>query len=154
MTTKFDPTGASLSWMEHQMLEHIKSALRVTIDWSAPDVSYHRKRSSVAFAMKSFARHMQRLMAIEEEDGYMKAVADAKPNMQGKVSGLRNQHEHFRNMINQLSGQLEELQDWQETQFEKVCQGIRQLLTEVDQHDQSEIRLIQETLLSDEGGEG
>jgi len=140
--------------MEHQMLEHIKSALRVTINWAAPGVSYHRKLSSVQFAMKSFSRHMRRLMAIEEENGYMKAAAEAKPNMQAKISSLREQHNHFRSMIEQLALQLEELQDWQETEFDRVCDGIRRLLIEVDQHDQSEISLLQETLIIDEGGEG
>ena len=154
MTAKTGNTHVSLSWMEHQMLEHIKSALRVTINWTAPEVSYHRKRSSVAFAMKSFARHMERLMAIEEENGYMKSVADAKPNMQVRVTELRKQHEHFRRATEQLSSQLDELQDWQEGEFERVCEGIRDLLAEVDMHDESEVSLLQETLLSDEGGEG
>lgn len=154
MAARVDQGTMGLSWMEHQMLDHIKSALRVTINWTSPSVSYHRKLSSVQFAMKSFSRHMKRLMAIEEEDGYLKSVAEAKPNMQCKIASLREQHNHFRTVIEQLALQLDELQDWQESEFDRVCEGIRRLLIEVDQHDQSEIGLLQETLLSDEGGEG
>jgi hypothetical protein len=35
-----------------------------------------------------------------------------------------------------------------------MCEEIRSLLEEVDRHDEEEVNLLQDTLLSDEGGEG
>ncbi len=46
------------------------------------------------------------------------------------------------------------LNEWQEEQFAGLCQEIRDLLDDVDQHDEREIELLQESMLMDEGGEG
>ncbi|MGI9455552.1 MAG: hemerythrin domain-containing protein [Aeoliella sp.] len=149
-----DSTQATAIWVEHQMLEHIKNALRVTVSWTAPSIGVARKRSSVSFAMKSFQRHLERLMGIEEEGGYMFMVADAKPNMQHRISRLREEHEAFRREVDDLIQSLDELTEWQEDEFEQICNEIKGLLDHVDKHDQAEVLLLQETLLCDEGGEG
>lgn len=149
-----DTTQAGVSWLEHQMLEHIKGALRVTVNWNTPHVGNARKRSSIAFAMKSFERHLERLMAIEEEGGYMYMVADAKPNTHERIKELREEHDYFRREVRELQGRLKVLEDWQADELERVCDDIRGLLDDVDHHDQAEVKLLQETLLYDEGGEG
>ena len=150
----YDVTQANASWMEHQMLEHIKNALRVTLGWAAPAVEIERKRSSVLFAMKSFQRHLDRLMGIEEEGGYLFMVSDTKPNMEEQISRLREEHDAFRREVAQLIVVVSEITDWQEEEFEHACRDIKSLLNHVDKHDQAEITLLQETLLFDEGGEG
>ena len=146
--------SASVSWVEHQMLEHIKGALRVTLDWNAPVVSQARKKSSIRFSLQSFCRHLERLMAIEEEDGYMEVVAEAKPFMEDQIRKLKHDHDHFRARVRELGPLLDDVSDWQEVQFDEVCKEIKELLNEVDRHDQAEVRLLQETLTMDEGGEG
>lgn len=151
-TRSTDATQVSQSWIEHQSLEHIKRALRVTIDWQAPAISYQRKRQSVAFALESFARHLERLMAIEEEDGYMRIVLDAKPNKAKRIAVLRDDHTQFRLTVDKLSEQLDVLDEWQATEFEHICHDIGQLLDSVDQHDRDEVKLLQDTMLMDEGG--
>lgn len=148
----FDLSQASQTWMEHQSLEHIKRALRVTIDWRAPAISYQRKRQSVTFAFESFARHLERLMSIEEEDGYLQMVADAKPNKAKCIATLRADHTRMRRQVEQLTVDLAALEDWQEVEFERVCKDIGRLLDSMDEHDRAEIDLLQDALLMDEGG--
>lgn len=140
--------------MEHQILDHVKNALRVTVDWKAPAVSMPRKLSSVQFTLKSFQRHLERLMAIEEEDGYMVVVAEAKPNLQYRIDQLAGDHDRFRRRVRAILPQLEDLTEWQQVDFEETCDKIRQLLNDVDRHDEEEVSLLQDSLLSDEGGEG
>ena len=53
MPTLQDST-ASMACMEHQVFEHIKQALLVTLNWHAPSVSMPRKLSSLQFTIKSF----------------------------------------------------------------------------------------------------
>jgi hypothetical protein len=79
MPTLQRSSTASIACMEHQILEHVKQALRVTINWEAPVVSMPRKLSSLQFTIKSFKRHLERVISIEEEGGYMHEVVDAKP---------------------------------------------------------------------------
>jgi predicted nuclease with TOPRIM domain len=159
MATLQETSNASTSWMEHSVLEHVKQALRVTLDWKAPVVSMPRKLSSLQFTMKSFRRHLERVMSIEEDGGYLADIMEMKPNLQSRVENLHADHDRFRTRIRQLVPELEDLgeydvSDWAEHQFLDVCQDIRQLLDDIDQHDSQEIELLQESLLYDEGGEG
>jgi len=154
MTMIHDDATLSAHWMEHQILGHIKDALRVTLDWKAPSVSMPRKLSSVRFTMKSFQRHLERTMKLEEVGGYLSVVADTKPNLDDRISVLVGDHDRFRWQLRELMPLLEEVSQWNEEEFDDVCGRVRALLEEVDVHDAAEIELLQESLLMDEGGEG
>jgi hemerythrin-like domain-containing protein len=154
MPTVNDQATLSIAWMEHQILEHIKQALRVTLDWQAPEVSMPRKLSSLQFTAKSFQRHLERLMRIEEEGGYMREVLDVLPNLQNRIERLAEDHGHFRSRIRELIPQLNGLHDWDEARFEQVTGELRSMLDDVDRHDAQEVELIEESLWLDVGGEG
>jgi hemerythrin-like domain-containing protein len=147
-------SNASMACMEHQILEHIKQALRVTINWQAPVVSMPRKLSSLQFTLKSFQRHLERVISIEEEGGYMDEVASVKPYFQNRIESLEAQHGQFRARLRKLMPALSDIKEWEEPRFEEVCDELRDLLDEVDQHDLNEVELLQESLLMDDGGEG
>jgi hypothetical protein len=154
MATTQAESNTSVSWIEHQMLEHVKGALRVTLDWDAPTVSLARKKSSLRFSLQSFCRHLERLMRIEERDNYFVAIADSKPYLQPQIHRLQLDHERFRERIHELTPRMDSLLDWQDDEFRECCDEIRELLKEVDQHDHAEVRLLQDMLSYDEGGEG
>lgn len=139
---------------EQQIFSHIKQALRVMVEWRAPTVSQGRKRSSVRFALRSFCRHLERLMNFEEEGGYLPTVVTARPNWEHRVDLLRAEHQKLRDHIHRLSPQIDDEGVWQSERFDSACLAIRELLAEVDRHDRDEITLLQETLTMDEGGEG
>jgi hypothetical protein len=143
MTTLND-SSIAVSWMEHTILDHIKQALRVTLDWQAPVVSMPRKLSSIQFTMKSFRRHLERVMSIEEEGGYLDEVAEARPSMQSRIECLARDHNRFRARIREIVPELDELNDWEEARFVEICDEIRTLLHEVDWHDALEIDLLQD----------
>ena len=146
------PAGAAC--LEHQILDHIKQALRVTLDWQVPSVGVARKLSSVRFTLKSFQRHLERMMNLEEQDGYMVLVGEIKPNMSFRVERLAEDHQRFRQSLEQLLPKIDSLSEYQNEDFEKVCCQICELLDSVDRHDEEEVELLQETFLFDEGGEG
>lgn len=147
-------SSANAAWMEHQILDHVKQALRVTLDWKVPSVGFPRKLSSVQFTLKSFQRHLERLMNLEEQDGYMMLVAELKPNMSFRVDRLERDHERFRRAIRRLIPEVDSISEYQNDEFDAVCGKIYELLDSVDRHDEEEVDLIQETFLCDEGGEG
>lgn len=154
MATLQAESNSSVSWIEHQMLDHVKGALRVTLDWNAPSVSMPRKKSSLRFSLQSFCRHLERLMRIEERDDYLHSLADSKPYLEPQIRRLRDDHNRFRQRIHELTPRMDALEDWQDDEFDRCCLEIRDLLDEVDQHDHEEVRLLQELLSYDEGGEG
>ena len=152
MTTIQDT--ASATWMEHRILDHVKQALRVTLNWKTPEVSLPRKLSSVQFTADSFLRHFERVMSIEEEGGYMAVVGDMKPYLQDRIDRLGGDHERFRARMQRLLPDIENLSEWDEARFHELCDELRVLLDDVDEHDALEISLLQEALLYDVGGEG
>ena len=44
--------------------------------------------------------------------------------------------------------------EWEESRFEQICGELRELIADVDRHNEREIELLQESTLVDEGGEG
>jgi hypothetical protein len=140
--------------MEHQILHHIKQAMRVTLDWQAPVVSMPRKLSSLQFTIKSFQRHLERVISLEEEGGYMTHVLDARPYFQDRIDQLASDHARFRKRLQKLIPELNDISEWEEPRFNDVCSDLRILIDDVDQHDAKEIELLQESLLYDDGGEG
>jgi iron-sulfur cluster repair protein YtfE (RIC family) len=147
---------ASAAWMEHEILNHVKQALRVTLGWKVPREGVSRKLSSIHFTLKSFQRHLERLMNIEEQDGYMAFVEEIKPNMHFRIDQLEHDHDRFRRTLNALLPKVEALNE-NESDSEEIkstCGEVYDLLDEVDHHDKQEIALLQDSLWCDEGGEG
>ncbi|MEN1679644.1 MAG: hypothetical protein AAGJ46_08625 [Planctomycetota bacterium] len=145
---------ASVGWIEHQTLEHIKGALRVTVDARGPQLSQSRRAASICFVLQSFCRHLERLMRIEEEDGYMADVAEVNPCLSQRIRALALDHHDFRERVRELAPRVEAVEHWDEAEFAAVCEEIRDFLDRLDHHDEAEIRLLQEALTMDEGGEG
>lgn len=146
--------AAQASCLEHQILDHVKQALRVTLQWKAPAFGLSRKISSVQFTTKSFMRHLERMMELEEEEGYMDAVRQQKPNMQHRIERLERQHEEFRELIEELKPEVAVLNVLPAARAQVICHRLVDLLNRVDQHDLEEIELLQQALVCDEGGEG
>ncbi len=151
-TPKHSLAGAC--YLEHQILEHVKGALRVTVDWRESDISPDQQRESMRFALGSFCRHLERLMRIEEEGGYLSVVSEVKPHLQDRINRLAFDHETFRVRIQKLRDRIDTFDEWDSGEFEQTCEVIRDLLEDVDQHDHAEVVLLQEALVLDEGGEG
>ena len=147
-------SGLSTACMEHQVFEHIKQALLVTLNWEAPAVAIPRKLSSLQFTIKSFQRHLDRVISIEEEGGYMADAMDAKPHFQDRVEQLAGEHRRFRERLRTLIPELNETKEWDEAHFEAVCDKLRELIDDVDRHNAREIELLQESTSVDDGGEG
>ena len=147
-------SGVSIACMEHQVFEHVKQALLVTLNWQAPSISMPRKLSSLQFTIKSFQRHLERVLSIEEEGGYMADAMDAKPYFQDRVEQLAKEHTRFRDRLRKLMPQLADTNEWEEPRFEQICNELRSLIADLDRHNEREIELLQESACVDEGGEG
>lgn len=154
MTTLQDTSLISAVCMEHQILEHVKQALRVTLNWHAPEVSMPRKLSSLQFTIKSFQRHLERVMNLEEEGGYMNEVVDEKPYLQNRIGLLVGDHKRFRERLRKLLSELNAISEWEQPRFVDVCADLNALLDDVDEHGKHEIELLMESSVLDDGGEG
>jgi len=81
-------------------------------------------------------------------------VAEMKPNMVFRVERLERDHAKFRNVMHDLLPVVEALNEYQDEEFENICDKISCFLEQIDRHDSEEVDLLQEAMLMDEGGEG
>jgi len=139
--------------VEHEMLMHVTNALRTILDWKARDYDLSRQLSSLRFTCGSFQRHLERLMALEEHDGYMDVVIKSHPEFAKEVDLLRKEHDDFRRTLNRTVHRLERVSPDDRPMFSAVCEELLALLEKVDKHSAKETDLLQEAFLRDEGGE-
>jgi len=144
----------SAACMEHQIFDHIKQALLVTLNWQAPVIGIPRKLSSLQFTIKSFQRHLDRIISIEEEGGYMVDAMDSKPYLQDRVEQLQTEHSRFRERLRKMIPELNDTKEWDEARFNRICADLRSFVEDLDRHNEREIEVIQESICVEEGGEG
>ncbi len=135
--------------IEQDLLQHICEALQAGLSWDVEETEVTRKTSTVRFLFQAFQRHTQRLWAIHEFDGYMSYVLQNQPHMQSAVDALKNEHEHIRHRIEEISSRLDRAPDSVE-EAEHVADVLRQY----EECKLRESRLIQEAFTQDMGGEG
>jgi DNA anti-recombination protein RmuC len=140
--------------IEWQIVQHVKAALRLTLDWEVGEVGMPSKLSSVRFTSQSFRRHLERLISLEEEGGYLTQVREQKPHLAARIAALREEHQHFRAELARLVAELERMTGESPDDFQRACFEFGQLLDQVDDHDVNEADLIQGAWWEDEGGEG
>jgi hypothetical protein len=139
--------------LEHQIIGHVKAALRLTLGWDTTAVGAARKLSSVQFTMQSLFRHLERLMKIEEEDGYLSPVAERKPNLANKATALSRDHQVFRDEMRRIAPIAIHLAATDLAGMNEVCKQLHALLHRLDVHDQTEVELLRTAFWDDEGGE-
>lgn len=138
---------------EHDLIEHVKHALRLALAWDAEEVGLHRKITSVRFCAESLARHMQLIMEIEEQGGELELVADFKPNLYESANLLRHEHENLRAELAECVALVGRQSADDPVSFSACCLELEKLLCHLDHHEAGERKLLFDMYCEDEGGE-
>ena len=146
-------TLAKQALVEHETLNHVMDALRITLAWQVPQRDLAAKVSSVRFMAQSFDRHLNRLMDLEEDGGYLQSARERQPHLWNRFEKRRTEHESFRETFRLLLPSLERVSSEDETLFNNLCHELRDLLGRVDVHSKAETALLQEAFLLEVGGE-
>jgi hypothetical protein len=139
--------------IEHEMITHLETALRNILQWTSHGQDLSRKLSSLRFMTESFERHLERLMTLEEHDGYMEVVVESQPQLKAQVDTLRSDHDLFRLTLRRITARLDRLSGEDKFRIEQVSDELLLLLETLDIHSRKEVDLLQESILRDEGGE-
>jgi hypothetical protein len=140
--------------VEHELLSHLFRGLRSTAAWRVQEPDASRKLSTLRFVTQSFQRHLERLLALEEYDGYMALLPEAAPRLGRTADALRDEHEEFRAEARRVVQQLERLPATDLPALGRVCDDLLGLVGRIEDHSKRETALIQEAFGRDEGGEG
>jgi hypothetical protein len=139
--------------VESQALEHTTRALETTIEWAVDGADYFQKLSSVRFFTELYQRHLERLFALEEVDGYMESVARLNPGLRIQVNDLQQQHEQFRTAIRKIMIRLDLAAPNHFTEIEATCRELRRIISRILEHIRRERELLVESVQPDSGGE-
>jgi hypothetical protein len=142
-------TLAHATLVEHQIMEHIKAALRLTLDAKSWPAAQGHKLAGVRFMTDSFGRHFQRLIDLEEEGGYLLAECEREPALSVQITALREEHAELRRQLDQALQALHSLADDEDDErFDGLCRALQHLLSQIDSHDAREVELLQQVLLT------
>ena len=139
--------------VENGVLKLLVEGLRSALAWKVTN-DCSRKLSSVRFIAQSFQRHLERLMALEEYDGYMDRLEKKAPQLARAVRDLKQEHETFRTGIRRILHGLEQVSSADHATFANLCDALLALLKELDEHSKKESDLYHEAFEQDAGGEG
>lgn len=140
--------------MESQALAHVTRALEAMLSWTVEGEGYARKLSSVRFFTELYQRHLERLFALEEIDGYMKGLCRLKPELTGQVDHLKQEHEQFRAAVRNSVVRIDLASPTQLAEFDATCTQLRTTINQVLEHLRREDELFVESFNLDIGGEG
>ncbi len=145
---------AQRTFVEQNMLRQLMDALRVTLAQEERAGESAQRLATLRFIMQSFQRHLERLMALEEDDGYLGWVVDENPRLDRRVAALRDDHDRFRDASQRVLERLGRISDADRSELDPACEELMQLLRMLDEHREREGVLIQEAVVRDGGGEG
>jgi hypothetical protein len=139
--------------VESQTLEHVTRALETTIEWAVDGTDYFRKLSSVRFFTELYQRHLERLFALEEVDGYMESVTRLNPELTNRVDDLQREHEQFRAAVRRIVVRLDLAAPNRLAEIDATCLELRKVINQILEHLRCEQDLLVESLNRDAGGE-
>jgi hemerythrin-like domain-containing protein len=138
--------------VEHELLQYLIQGLRAMAAWPVPGPDASRKLSTLRFTAQSFQRHLERLLAVEEYDGYMGLVRVAAPRLGRATDALKDEHEQFRTEARRVVRRLDLLPSTDLAALGQVCDDLLALLRQIEEHSRKELTLLQEAFGQDEGG--
>jgi hypothetical protein len=108
----------------------------------------------VRFFTDLYQRHLERLFALEEIDGYMESVSRLHTELANQVDKLEQEHEQFRAAVRKSVVRIDLASPTQLAEFEATCRQLRNTINQVLEHLRRESELLVESLYKETGGEG
>jgi hypothetical protein len=145
---------AQQTLVENNLLKSLLAGLRSALAWEVYGDDCSRKRSTLLFIAKSFQRHLERLMTLEEVDGYMDIVLQTKPFLGKAVDAMKEDHDRFRKGTGTIVERLNVASPLDLCSLDDIGADLAELLNRLERHGKKEAKLFQEAFEQEEGGEG
>ena len=105
------------------------------------------------FFTELYQRHLERLFALEEIDGYMESVSRLNPELTDQVDHLKREHEQFRAAVRKMVVRIDLASPLNLPEFDATCEELRNTINQVLEHLRREQELLVESFYRDTGGE-
>lgn len=145
---------AQQTLIESDLLQALVEGMRAALAWEVRGEDCARKLSTMRFIARSLQRHLERLMKLEELNGYMDVVLELKPFLCSRVDSLKHDHDFFRRSLARLVHRLSGVAAADHASLDHVCHDFADVLDRLDAHHRREANLFHEVFEQEEGGEG
>jgi hypothetical protein len=139
---------------EQASLDQIAEAIRRLRSWDYRGGGFPRQLGAIQSLAHAFQQHLERLLALKEEGGYLEEVVDASPHLSEQVETLHQEQAEFHALLERMIARIERVSPTHRARAEVVADELFSLLHKLEEHDRKETDLLQEAFLRDEGGEG
>jgi hypothetical protein len=95
--------------------------------------------------MESFQRHLDRMLEMEEHEGYMDVVQEQQLPYLPQIAEFRGEHNQFRTRLGELMDRTTD--SLSEAEAEPLFSELTTLLEQIDGHNKKEMNLLQEIIL-------
>jgi hypothetical protein len=136
--------AAQQTLVEHELLGYLVEGLRTTLAWQVQGCDFTRKLSTLRFMAQCFQRHLERMMALEESDGYIGLAGATSPWLGRRVDTLRQEHSQLREAARRVVHGFEHALPTDQSEFASLCEAVAALLLQVEEHTRNEVALVQE----------
>ena len=140
--------------IEREMLSHIENGLRTVLAWHTEGADYSRKLSTLRFIAQSFERHLDRVQALDEHDGFIPMVLETKPHLHPQIEDLKTRRDEERSRVQRIVSRLDRLVPDKMDDFDRLCNELGDVLERFKAQRQRELALLQEAFTQEEGGDG
>src|SRR5260221_9703825 len=135
---------AQQTLVEQNTLMLLIEGMRNTLSWKFQGTDFARKLSTLRFITQSFQRHLERVLALEEYDGYMNLVLQASPHLSNNVHALRQDHDQFRKQASKFVHHFDHISPTDGDSFARICCELVVSLNRLDAHNKKEAKAMQE----------
>ena len=135
---------------EHHKVDLIAGELRDRVA-VAPRANFDEWLGGVRDRFGHFRAHMTKHMALEEREGYMKAVVDRQPSLSDAIDRLKHEHVEFGKLMDGLHQVFEQIGPGDRLLVRDLCQRIESLLRCVEHHEADENLMMVSAFTSDIG---
>jgi hemerythrin-like domain-containing protein len=139
-------------WMreEHNKVEELTNALRERAS-VVPRSNLDAWIDEVRERFEHFRAHLTKHMALEEHEGYMKAVVQRRPALSDAIDRLEHEHVELLRIMDGLKMSLAQIKPEDRLLVRDCCRRIESLLQFVEHHEADENLMMVSAFTNDIG---
>jgi len=141
MASTWDEELAPRMQQEHQAFLQLSQLLRehIAVMPAAPSAQWI---NGLRAGFQRLYTHIQRTIAIKEQDGYLQAILRERPTLTRQVEAIRNEHGQLLRMAAGSQAELAEIRPEDHVLVADACARLQRYMAVVGQHEQRESMIV------------
>lgn len=116
-----------------------------------PRIDHDRWLADVRALFEHYRAHTIRHIALEEQDGYLTPVTEARPFLSKEVDRLQHEHRELIRLIDAVHRDLPGIQAGDLLLLRDICHRIQDVLQYMEHHEKEETLLLMSAFTDDTG---